>query len=70
MGATTTTHPSRTSIYSNLVPLVAMTAAALILHEPVSGVKIAGAAAVLTGVFLTRLARPSGRTPSTGQAGS
>jgi len=61
--------PSRTSIYSNLVPLVAMTAATFILHEPVSGVKMAGAAAVLTGVFLTRLARPRVRPPATGQAG-
>jgi drug/metabolite transporter (DMT)-like permease len=49
--------PARTSIYSNVVPLVAMGAAAIILHEPLSGVKMAGAAAVLTGVFLTRLAK-------------
>jgi drug/metabolite transporter (DMT)-like permease len=47
--------PARTSIYSNLVPIVAMGFAALLLGEPVSRAKLLGAAAVLGGVFLTRL---------------
>lgn len=45
---------ARTSVYSNLVPLVAMAAAVLFLHEPIGLRKLAGAAAVLTGVALTR----------------
>jgi drug/metabolite transporter (DMT)-like permease len=49
--------PSRTAVYSNLVPIVAMTVATLWLREPLSAVKIGGAAAVLTGVFLTRFRR-------------
>jgi drug/metabolite transporter (DMT)-like permease len=51
---------ARTAVYANGVPIVAMTVAALWLHEPMSGAKLAGAAAVLTGVFLTRF----GRTPT------
>lgn len=46
---------ARTSVYSNLVPLVAMMTASLILGEPLSARKIAGAAAVLVGVALTRV---------------
>lgn len=46
---------ARTSVYSNLIPLVAMAAAAVLLGEPVGLRKIAGAAAVLTGVALTRV---------------
>ena len=45
---------ARTSIYSNVVPIVAMTVAALWLGEPLTRAKLIGAAAVLTGVFLTR----------------
>ena len=52
--------PARTSMYSNLVPIVAMTVAAVWLGEPLTAKKIAGAGAVLTGVLLTRLGRPSG----------
>jgi drug/metabolite transporter (DMT)-like permease len=44
-----------TAVYSNVVPLVAMATAALVLREPLTGAKIGGAAAVLTGVALTRL---------------
>lgn len=51
---------ARTSLYSNLVPIVAMTVATLWLGEPLTLVKVAGASAVLTGLFLTRL---GGRTP-------
>jgi drug/metabolite transporter (DMT)-like permease len=40
-----------------MIPIVAMTIAALWLHEPVTAAKAIGAAAVLTGLFLTRLGR-------------
>lgn len=46
---------SRTSVYSNLVPLVAMTTAVMFLGETLSARKILGAAAVLAGVALTRV---------------
>lgn len=49
--------PARTSIYANMVPIAAMGIATVWLREPLSARKIAGAAAVLTGVALTRLAR-------------
>ena len=45
---------ARTSVYSNLVPLVAMMTAVVFLHEPLTTSKITGAAAVLVGVALTR----------------
>ena len=48
---------SRTSMYSNIVPLVAMAIAAVWLGEPMTASKIAGAGAVLAGVLLTRLER-------------
>ena len=44
-----------TSMYSNLVPMVAMGIAALVLGEPLTATKLIGAAAVLSGVALTRL---------------
>lgn len=44
-----------TSIYSNVVPLVAMAVAAVVVHEPLTAMKLGGAAAVLGGVALTRL---------------
>jgi drug/metabolite transporter (DMT)-like permease len=46
---------ARTSVYSNLVPLVAMVTATIFLREPVSARKLLGAAAVLLGVALTRV---------------
>jgi drug/metabolite transporter (DMT)-like permease len=46
---------SRTAVYSNLVPLVAMLTAVVFLGEPLSGRKVFGAAAVLSGVALTRV---------------
>ncbi|MCR4374548.1 MAG: DMT family transporter, partial [Acidobacteria bacterium] len=49
--------PARTSIYSNGVPIVAMAVATVWLGEPLTGTKVAGAAAVLSGVLLTRLGR-------------
>jgi drug/metabolite transporter (DMT)-like permease len=49
--------PARTSMYSNLVPIAAMTVAAFWLGEPMTVVKLLGASAVLAGVILTRLGR-------------
>ena len=49
--------PSRTAIYSNVVPIVAMAVAAVWLGEPLTRTKLIGATAVLTGVALTRSAR-------------
>jgi drug/metabolite transporter (DMT)-like permease len=46
---------ARTAVYSNLLPVVAMAAAFLGLHEPIGAVKLTGAALVLAGVALTRL---------------
>ena len=54
---------ARTSIYSNLVPIVAMLTAAIALHEPLSRRKILGAAAVLAGVALTRVGGPKPIVP-------
>ncbi len=56
---------ARTSVYSNLVPVVAMTVAHVWLNEPIGAARIAGAALVLTGLLLTRgVARPD--APATG----
>lgn len=46
---------ARTAVYSNLVPIVAMATAVVFLHEPVGAAQLAGAAAVLAGVALTRV---------------
>jgi drug/metabolite transporter (DMT)-like permease len=46
---------ARTSVYSNLLPIVAMATAYLWLGEPLGVDTLAGAAAVLAGVALTRL---------------
>jgi len=54
---------ARTAIYSNVVPLVAMACAALWLHEPITPAKLAGAAAVVSGVLLTRLGRKTPAVP-------
>lgn len=48
---------ARTSVYSNIVPLIAMATAVLFLGEPLGSRKVAGAAAVLAGVALTRVGR-------------
>jgi drug/metabolite transporter (DMT)-like permease len=45
---------ARTSVYSNLIPIVAMATAVLYLGEPLSLSKVLGAAGVLLGVALTR----------------
>jgi drug/metabolite transporter (DMT)-like permease len=46
---------ARTSVYSNVVPIVAMLTAVVFLREPLGIRKIVGAAAVLAGVALTRV---------------
>ncbi|HSC27004.1 MAG TPA: DMT family transporter [Vicinamibacterales bacterium] len=46
---------ARTSVYSNVVPLVAMATAVAFLGEPLGASKIVGACAVLVGVALTRI---------------
>jgi len=48
---------TRTSVYSNVIPIVAMAAAYVWLDEPVGWVKVVGASAVLGGVAITRLER-------------
>jgi drug/metabolite transporter (DMT)-like permease len=48
---------ARTSLYSNLVPVAAMAVAAVWLNEPITWIKVAGATAVLSGLWLTRLGR-------------
>lgn len=47
---------SRTAVYSNLTPLVAMVVAAVWLDEPIGVRQILGAATILGGLFVTRLA--------------
>jgi drug/metabolite transporter (DMT)-like permease len=54
---------ARTSMFSNVVPVVAMSFAAFWLGEPLSADKLIGAAAVLTGVLLTRLGRKPSAVP-------
>ncbi len=49
---------ARTSIYSNLVPISAMSVAAVWLGEPLTPQKLLGAALVLGGVALTRIRLP------------
>ena len=46
---------ARTSVYSNLLPIIAMLTAYVWLHEPIGAAKVGGAAAVLAGVALTRI---------------
>ena len=46
---------ARTSVYSNLIPIVAMMTAVLFLGEPLGPCQIIGAILVLAGVALTRL---------------
>jgi drug/metabolite transporter (DMT)-like permease len=45
---------SRTSMYSYLTPIVAMVVAALWLGEPITGNQVVGAAAIFTGLLITR----------------
>lgn len=55
---------TRTSIYSNLVPIVAMLTAVVFLDEPLTTSKIVGAAAVLVGVALTRVGKKEVAIPA------
>lgn len=55
---------ARTSVYSNLVPLVAMLTAVAFLGEPLTASKIVGAGAVLVGVALTRVGRRRAAIPA------
>lgn len=48
---------ARTSVYSNLVPIVAMLTAVVFLGEIMTPARLGGAAAVLLGVALTRVRR-------------
>ncbi len=48
---------ARASVYSNVIPIVAMAVASVFLDEPIGPAKILGAAAVLTGVGIARLER-------------
>ena len=48
---------ARTSIYSNLTPVVAMAIGALLLGERVSGWQLVGAALILSGLAVARLAQ-------------
>jgi drug/metabolite transporter (DMT)-like permease len=57
---------ARTAVYSNLVPIVALAAAALFIAEPVDRWKVLGAAAVLAGVALTRVGATRPATPGSG----
>jgi drug/metabolite transporter (DMT)-like permease len=47
---------ARTAIYSNLTPIVAMIVAAFWLGEAITTTQIAGAALILSGIGLTRVA--------------
>lgn len=51
---------ARTAVHSNLVPVVALTAAWILLGERPTGVQLAGAAVIIAGVTLTRSARERG----------
>jgi drug/metabolite transporter (DMT)-like permease len=54
---------ARTSVYSNLVPIVAMLTAVAFLGEAVTAGRLAGAAAVLLGVALTRVGKTAPIVP-------
>ncbi len=48
--------PTRTAIYSNLIPVVAVITGVLFLHERLRPLQIFGAVLVLSGILLTRIA--------------
>ena len=54
---------ARTSVYSNLVPIVAMLTAVAFLGEVMTVARLTGAAAVLVGVALTRAGKQAPLTP-------
>jgi len=45
----------RTSVYSNMLPVLAMVIAAIWLNEEITGSKVVGASAILAGVGITRI---------------
>lgn len=51
--------PSRASVFSNVIPLAGMLLAAIFLHETISPAQAAGAAMIISGVWLTTRA-PAG----------
>ena len=51
--------PSRTALYSNLVPAAALVVAMVWLGERLGGLRLAGAILVLAGVVVTRYRRPA-----------
>jgi len=53
----------RTSAYSNFIPLVAMSVAAVALGEAIGASKLGGAAAILAGVVITRIAARKSAAP-------
>jgi drug/metabolite transporter (DMT)-like permease len=55
---------ARTSVYSNLIPIVAMLTAFLFLREAVGVTKVVGASAVIVGVALTRIGRTQPVVPA------
>ena len=55
---------ARTSVYSNLLPIIAMITAYVWLHEPIGVAKMGGAAAVLAGIALTRLGQQRLQIPA------
>ncbi len=52
------TTPARTAVYQYLVPVFAVLAAALFLHEKLAGYQFVGIAVTLGGVYLARYRRP------------
>ena len=54
---------ARTSVYSNLLPIVAMLTAWAWLHEPIGPAKILGAACVLAGVAVARMGQARFQIP-------
>jgi drug/metabolite transporter (DMT)-like permease len=50
----------RTSVFSYINPLVAIAAAVLLLHEPLTALTLAGGALVLLGVYTTNRTRLAG----------
>jgi drug/metabolite transporter (DMT)-like permease len=55
---------ARTAMFSNMVPVAGMVVAWLTLGEPAQARQIGGAAAIVAGILLTRLSRPSGPRPA------
>ena len=55
---------ARTSVYSNLLPIVAMITAYVWLREPLGILKVTGAAAVLAGVALSRIGQARLQIPA------